>query len=66
MMDLIDGASAIFVIIILVFFSGELIWRDRASHINEVIDATPHNSFISLLAESQYSNTSIELSSSPY
>lgn len=52
MMDLIDGASAIFVIIILVFFSGELIWRDRASHINEVIDATPHNSFISLLAKS--------------
>jgi len=52
MMDLIDGTSAIFVIIILVFFSGELIWRDRASHINEVIDATPHNSFISLLAKS--------------
>ena len=52
MMDLIDGTSALFVIIILVFFSGELVWRDRASHINEVIDATPHSSFISLLSKS--------------
>jgi len=52
MMDLIDNTSALFVIIILVFFSGELVWRDRASHINEVIDATPHTSFISLLSKS--------------
>ena len=35
-------------IIILVFFSGNLIWRDRDSKINDVIDATPHTSFISL------------------
>lgn len=52
MMDLINGTSGLFVTIILVFFSGELIWRDRASHINEVIDATPHSSFISLLSKS--------------
>jgi len=35
----------------LVFFSGELVWRDRANKINEVIDATPHTSFISLIAK---------------
>lgn len=51
MIDVISGVSAIFVIIILVFFSGELIWRDRASHINEVIDATPHFSMTSLLSK---------------
>ena len=51
MVDLISNASGIFVIIILVFFSGELIWRDRDSKINEVIDATPHTSFISLAAK---------------
>jgi len=51
MMDTIDGSSSIFIVIILVFFSGELIWRDRESKINEVIDATPHTSFISLLAK---------------
>ncbi len=51
MIDLIDSASSIFVIIILVFFSGELVWRDRDSKINEVIDATPHASAISLGAK---------------
>ncbi|MEJ2113885.1 MAG: hypothetical protein P8X62_09420, partial [Flavobacteriaceae bacterium] len=49
--DLINNASGIFVIIVLVFFSGELIWRDRDNKINEVIDATPHQSLISLSAK---------------
>lgn len=51
LIDVINGASEIFVVIILVFFSGELIWRDRDSKINEVIDATPHTSFISMAAK---------------
>ncbi len=51
LIDIISDASAIFVLIILVFFSGELIWRDRDSKINEVVDATPHTSFISLSAK---------------
>jgi hypothetical protein len=51
MMGTVNGISAFFVLIILVFFSGELVWRDRDSHIHEVIDATPHNSTISLLAK---------------
>lgn len=50
-MDLIGNSVGVFVIIILVFFSGELIWRDRDSKINEVIDATPHGSLISLTAK---------------
>lgn len=51
MISAIEGSSFIFIIIILVFFSGELIWRDRESKINEVIDATPHSSFVSLFAK---------------
>ena len=51
MIDSIDGITGIFVIIIMVFFSGELVWRDRGCKINEVIDATPHGSFASLLAK---------------
>lgn len=49
--DEINGASGIFVIIILVFFSGELIWRDRDNKINEVVDSTPHQSLIALSAK---------------
>ncbi|PJB13856.1 MAG: hypothetical protein CO118_11615 [Flavobacteriales bacterium CG_4_9_14_3_um_filter_32_8] len=51
MIDVIGGITVIFVIIILIFFSGELIWRDRGSNMNEVIDATPHSSFTSLVAK---------------
>jgi len=50
--DMITDSSGLFMIIILVFFSGELVWQDRASKINEVINASPHRSIISLLAKS--------------
>ncbi|MBF99637.1 MAG: hypothetical protein CMI36_11655, partial [Owenweeksia sp.] len=51
MMSMISNASSIFVMIILVFFSGELVWRDRMSHLHEVVNATPHHSFSSLAAK---------------
>ncbi|MFQ3213660.1 MAG: ABC-2 type transport system permease protein [Marivirga sp.] len=51
MLDIISNVSGLFTIIIVVFFSGELIWRDKENSINEVIDATPHQSFISLIAK---------------
>ena len=51
MLDIISNVSGLFTIIIVVFFSGELIWRDKDNNINEVIDATPHQSFISLIAK---------------
>ena len=51
LIDDIDGNASLFVVIILVFFSGELIWRDRNSKINEVIDSTPHISLINLSAK---------------
>ena len=51
MIEAIEGSSFIFIVIIIVFFSGELIWRDRESKINEVIDATPHISFVSMFAK---------------
>ncbi|UJH67039.1 ABC transporter permease/M1 family aminopeptidase [Allomuricauda sp. SCSIO 65647] len=51
LLDSIDNNASLFMMIILVFFSGEIIWRDRSHKINEVIDATPHASFISLLAK---------------
>lgn len=51
MVDVIEGNLTIFVIIILVFFSGELVWRDRENKISEVIDASPFNSLPSLVAK---------------
>ncbi|RNC84244.1 MAG: hypothetical protein ED556_12370 [Winogradskyella sp.] len=51
LIDSIKDNTDIFIIIIVVFFSGELIWRDRDNKINEVIDATAHTSFISMAAK---------------
>ncbi|WP_033961237.1 M1 family aminopeptidase [Psychroserpens jangbogonensis] len=51
LIDSIKGNTNIFTIIILIFFSGELIWRDRDHKINEVVDATAHTSFISMAAK---------------
>ncbi len=47
----ISGATGIFMLIVVVFFSGELVWRDRMSNIQEVINSTPHNSHVSAFAK---------------
>jgi len=47
----ISDSTSIFILIITVFFSGELVWRDRINNIHEVINATPHNSFSALAAK---------------
>ena len=51
MADQVSGSSSLFIIIILVFFSGELVWRDRDVQVNEVIDSTPHNTLVPLFAK---------------
>lgn len=51
MADSVDSGTGIFLVIIMVFFSGELVWRDKMAHISEVINATPHQSFASLSAK---------------
>ncbi|MCH2215349.1 MAG: hypothetical protein MK086_09280 [Flavobacteriales bacterium] len=47
----IDSSTSLFVVIIVVFFAGELVWRDRMSNVHEVINATPHSTFASVLAK---------------
>ena len=49
--DSIGNSTTIFIQIITVFFSGELIWRDRMNNVHEVINATPHSSFSALMAK---------------
>jgi len=36
----LDGAFTIFPILIAVFYSGELVWRDRDRRVHEIVDAT--------------------------
>ena len=51
MIGVSNGIASIFNVILIVFFSGELVWRDRDTKINEVVDASPHHSGLSLIAK---------------
>ncbi|WP_074406233.1 M1 family aminopeptidase [Aquimarina megaterium] len=51
MLDFNRPVSTIFGMIMLVFFSGELVWRERSSNISGVIDGSPHSSIVLLLAK---------------
>ncbi|WP_394748988.1 M1 family aminopeptidase [Spongiimicrobium salis] len=50
-MDFSRPISTVLGMVMLLFFSGEVIWKERAHHINGVIDGTPHLSLIMLMAK---------------
>ena len=51
MNDLIGGSLSIFLIIIVTFYAGELVFRERAQRIAEVTDAYPNADWIPLAAK---------------
>lgn len=51
MTQLIQGSYAIFLIIIVTFYAGELVWRERSQRIAEVTDAYPNADWIALAAK---------------
>jgi hypothetical protein len=44
----LQETSSYFFIIILVFYSGELIWKEREANLNLIYDATPMSNFINI------------------
>jgi len=42
----VRAGSAIFLLMIAVFYSGELVWRERDRKVNEIIDSTPVPSWV--------------------
>ncbi len=50
-MNDISDQSFLFLAIVMVFYSGELVWRDRDVNIHEVIGASPYSKLLSLLAK---------------
>lgn len=47
----LQETSIYFFIIILVFYSGELVWKERSAKLNLIYDATPMSSFMKLLGK---------------
>jgi len=42
----VRGGFTIFLLIIAVFYGGELVWRERDRHLNEILDSTPVASWV--------------------
>jgi ABC-2 type transport system permease protein len=49
--DTIQGAYNLFLLIIVTFYAGELVWRERSQRIAEVTDAFPNADWIALAAK---------------
>ncbi|MBX7125195.1 MAG: aminopeptidase [Cyclobacteriaceae bacterium] len=49
--NLIQGSFSLFFLIIVVFYTGELVWKERAVNINLIVDTTPIPDFITLVAK---------------
>lgn len=48
---LISGSFGLFFLIIVVFYTGELVWKERSVNINLIVDTMPIPDFISLVAK---------------
>lgn len=51
MVDLVTGSYALFLLIIVVFYAGELVFRERSARIAEVTDAYPNADWIALASK---------------
>ncbi|HEV8515864.1 MAG TPA: aminopeptidase, partial [Cyclobacteriaceae bacterium] len=51
MLDIINNSFNLFFLIIVIFYSGELIWKERSVNFHMIIDSLPVSSFISLLSK---------------
>jgi len=49
--ELISGSFNLFFLIIIIFYTGELVWRERTVRMNLIVDAMPISDFSSLVAK---------------
>jgi hypothetical protein len=45
-LEIVHGSFSLFILIIVTFFSGELIWRERDARLDQIIDAMPVPSWV--------------------
>ncbi|MCW8125436.1 ABC transporter permease/M1 family aminopeptidase [Microbulbifer halophilus] len=51
MVDLIQGAFSLIMLIVLIYYGAELVWRERQSGCNEIMDAVPTPNWIFVLSK---------------
>ena len=51
MTGLLNGSFAAFMLIIITFYSGEMVWREREHRLDQIVDGTPVPTWLPLLAK---------------
>ena len=51
MTGLVSGSFALFMLIIVTFYAGELVWREREHRLDQIVDATPTPTWLPLAAK---------------
>jgi hypothetical protein len=51
MIELVGGSFALFVLIVITFYSGELVWRDRDARAHELVDTLPLPGWVLFLSK---------------
>jgi ABC-type transport system involved in multi-copper enzyme maturation permease subunit len=51
MTGLVSGSFALFMLIIVTFYAGELVWRERENRLDQIVDATPTPTWLPLVAK---------------
>ncbi len=49
--EVVQGASTLVGLLMAIYFSGEIVWRERERRINEIIDATPLPNWIFIISK---------------
>ena len=49
--NLVTGSFALFIVVIIVFYAGELVWRERDLRANQLIDSLPVPTWVPLVAK---------------
>jgi hypothetical protein len=51
MINLVRGTMYLFTIVILTFYTGELVWKERVARVDEIYDALPHPIWVTALSK---------------
>lgn len=51
MINMIEGSFYMFLISIIIIYSGQLVWKERESQFDEIYDATPHKKWVTYLSK---------------
>ncbi len=51
MIDIVEGSFFLFIVSVITFYSGSIVWKERDSKVNDIYDALPYSDWIPLVSK---------------